>query len=209
MKIHAFALGPFRTNSYVVEDDTSGEALLVDPTIASESIYDEIVAHHWKIPVIVNTHGHVDHVYGDGYFKGKTGAQLAIHKDDAPWLETMGGAARFGLAMPAPVSADRLLSDGDTVTVGGLSFEVIHTPGHTAGGICLYSSQSSHDILISGDTLFAGSIGRTDLPGGDYDQLIDSIQRRLLVLPDDTIVYSGHGEATTIGEEKDSNPFLR
>jgi hydroxyacylglutathione hydrolase len=205
VNIRTFTMGPFATNTYLVEDEATGSAMLVDPTIASESIYDVITDNKLRVILVVNTHGHIDHTFGDAFFKAKTGAPLAIHEDDAPMLAAMKQQARmFGLEPPDAAQADRLLSDGEMIQVGDLSFKVIHTPGHTPGGICLYG----HGSLIAGDTLFAGSIGRTDLPGGDYDALIASIKRRLFVLPDETVVYSGHGEPTTIGEEKNSNPFL-
>ena len=206
MKVETFTLGPFQTNSYLVEDERTGEALLIDPTIDSESIYQRIAAGKLHVALIVNTHGHVDHVYGNAFFREHTGAPLAIHKDDVPWLSSLAEQARmFGLGSVATATADRVLDDGDVVTAGRFSFQVIHAPGHTPGGICLYG----HGVLFCGDTLFAGSIGRTDLPGGDYETLIGSIKHRLLVLPDETVVYSGHGEPTTIREEKRNNPFLQ
>jgi hydroxyacylglutathione hydrolase len=205
MRIHTFTLGPFQTNSYLLEDQASHTAILVDPTIGSESILHHIQTEHLQVPLILNTHSHVDHVYGNAFFKEKLGAQILIHAADAPALLSLKEhAMMFGLDVPPSPPADRLLQDGDTVTAGGLSFQAIHTPGHTPGGMCLYG----YNVLITGDTLFAGSIGRTDLPGGDYDTLMDSIRRRLLTLPDQTLVYSGHGDETTIGVEKKSNPFL-
>jgi glyoxylase-like metal-dependent hydrolase (beta-lactamase superfamily II) len=205
MRIHTFARGPFQTNTYLIEDETTGEALLVDPTMDSEDVADEIAERKLHVALIVNTHGHVDHVYGDAFFKRQTGAGLAIHATDVALLAGCAQQARmFGLATPAAAQADRLLADGDDIAFGASELLVIHTPGHTPGGICLYGD----GVLIAGDTLFAGSIGRSDLPGGDGDLLIESIQQRLLVLPDSTVVYSGHGESTTIGAEKRSNPFL-
>lgn len=205
MKIHSFACGPFQTNSYLVEDETSGEAVLIDPTLESEGILDVIGERRLRLTVIVNTHGHIDHVFGNALFKKRTGAPLAIHSADAAMLTLLGQQARlFGLPLPEMTGTDRLLADGDTVSAGTLALEVLHTPGHTPGGISLYTP----GVLFSGDTLFAGSIGRTDLPGGDYDMLIASIMQRLLALPHETVVYSGHGQPTTIGEEAASNPFL-
>jgi hydroxyacylglutathione hydrolase len=204
MKVHTFTSGPFQTNTYLVEDEGSAEAILIDPTIDAELLDDYITDNLLLVSEIINTHGHIDHTYGDAFFKSKTGATLAIHSADAGRLSATRDAATFGLKPPPPATADRLLQHGDVVAVGGLRFTVIHTPGHTPGGICLYG----HKALFAGDTLFAGGIGRTDLPGGDYDTLIDSITRLLLVLPGDTVVYSGHGKPTTIAREKRDNPFL-
>lgn len=206
MKIHTFACGPFQTNTYLVEDEGSGAALLIDPTLQSEGILAEIEQRALRLAVIVNTHGHIDHVFANAFFKEQTGAPLSIHSADAPMLATLAQQARlFGLPEPALAQADRLLEDGDTISAGALALRVPHTPGHTSGGVSLYSP----GVLFSGDTLFAGGVGRTDLPGGDWNTLLDSITSRLLALPDETIVYSGHGQPTTIGAEKRSNPFLR
>jgi glyoxylase-like metal-dependent hydrolase (beta-lactamase superfamily II) len=205
MKISTYTCGPFGTNTYLVEDEASKEALLIDPTIGSGRVGDEIRARGLALRLIVNTHGHIDHVFGNAFFVQQTGAELAIHTDDAWWLGALTKqAATWGLDTPGAVQPSRLLNDGDAVAVGALSFVVLHTPGHSAGGVCLYG----HGVLFAGDTLFAGGIGRTDLPGGDYDTLIDSIKRRLLTLPGETVVYSGHGEPTTIEQERQGNPFL-
>lgn len=206
MRIHSFTLGPFMTNTFVVEDEATGAAMLIDPTIGSERLYDMLMEQGLSLGLIVNTHGHIDHVYGNAFFREKTGAPLAIHRDDAPLLRSMGmQAVMFGLPMAPPSQADHLLVDGEDLRLAELSFRVIHTPGHTPGGVCLYG----HGVVLAGYTLFAGSIGRTDLPGGDYDALIESIKTKLLVLPQATVVYSGHGPETTIGEEKEHNPFLQ
>ena len=206
MKIHTFACGPFQTNTYLVEDEQTRSALLIDPTMDSGRVYDAILARRLSVALIVNTHGHIDHVYCDAYFSDKTGAVVAIHQADVPVLAASGKmAAMFGLKAPAPVVAGRVLAEGDSVAAGSLSFQVIHTPGHTPGGVCLYG----HGALFAGDTLFAGSIGRTDLPGGDHKMLITAITGKLLTLPGETIIYSGHGLPSTIAEEGAHNPFLR
>jgi len=154
------------------------------------------------------THGHIDHIGGLAEVKEGTGAEVVIHSEDAERLK--GGESRtmsslFGIAFKATPPADRLLEDGDSIDVGDLHFQVIHTPGHSPGGICLFG----HGILLSGDTLFNSGIGRTDFPGCSYSQILNSINTRLLVLPEETKVYPGHGPETTIGSEAQSNPFLR
>ncbi len=205
MRVHTFACGPFQTNTYVVEDESSRAVLVIDPTIESDAVLDDIASRQLHVAVIINTHGHIDHVFADAVFKRQTGAPLALHSADAPMLSHLTQQARlFGLPAPEQPAADRLLSDGDIVSAGQISLRVLHTPGHTPGGISLYAP----GVVFSGDTLFAGGVGRTDLPGGDMDALLRSIAERLLTLPDQTVVYSGHGRPTTIGEERISNPFL-
>ncbi|MCK5349187.1 MAG: MBL fold metallo-hydrolase, partial [Desulfobacula sp.] len=154
----------------------------------------------------INTHGHFDHVSANKRMKEATGAEIAIHPEDEPMLHELSQSAlMFGLSSENSPPADILLEDGDEVTFGEITLQVIHTPGHSKGGISLYTK--GH--LFSGDTLFSGSIGRTDLPGGDYDTLISNIREKLLIFDEDTIVYTGHGPETTIGNEKRMNPFLR
>ena len=156
--------------------------------------------------MIINTHGHFDHVSGNKALKKATGADLMIHPEDAPMLAQLSsGAAMWGMQSEDSPEPDKLLNDGDTVTVGSITFRVLYTPGHTPGGISLHADKS----VFVGDTLFAGSIGRTDFPGGDFNTLINSIHTKLFTLPDDVDVYTGHMEATTIGKEKRYNPFCR
>jgi len=159
----------------------------------------------YAVEYIINTHGHVDHIGANAEVKRATGAKLLIHKDDAKMLTS--SAANFSLFMGHPVTspaADELLAEGDEIKVGNLVLKVLHTPGHTPGGICLV-----HELTIfSGDTLFYGSIGRTDFPGGSYRTLIKSIKEKLMVFPDEAVVYPGHGPATSIGFERQYNPFL-
>lgn len=200
-----FERGPFLNNVYLLEDVRGREAWLIDPSIDSESILEEIARRGLRLSVILNTHGHLDHVYHNRLFKERTGAQIWIHADDVPLLEAVERqGAMFGVRVPSSPPPGRLLADGDRLRFADLEFEVLHTPGHTPGGICLYTP----GLLLAGDTLFAGSIGRTDLPGGSYGTLIRSIRSRLLPLPDATRVLSGHGPETTIGRERGANPFI-
>jgi glyoxylase-like metal-dependent hydrolase (beta-lactamase superfamily II) len=193
-------------NCFIVGCEETKEAAVIDPGADPARILDVIKKNNLTVKVIMNTHGHVDHVGANRIMKEKTGAQLMIHSLDVPFLDRVADtAAAWGLDAEDSPKPDRVLSDGDTVEVGKLSFKVIHTPGHTLGGISLLLN----GCVFVGDTLFAGSIGRTDLPGGDYDTLIRSIRTRLFALPDDTQVLPGHNQKTTIGQEKRYNPFVR
>ena len=205
MKVHGFIIGPLETNAYLVVDEGSREALLIDPGLESEGIYDVILAEGLNLAAIINTHGHFDHVCGNTFFKAKTGAPVLIHGEDVAIMRQAAEQARaFGFQVPAPPPPDRLLVEGDEVAMGESRMRVLHTPGHTPGGICLYGE----GLVLVGDALFAGSIGRTDLPGGSTELLLASIRSKLLSLPDATAVYPGHGPPTTIGAERSHNPFL-
>lgn len=167
------------------------------------------VINHCELSVkaIINTHGHVDHIGVNGELKQTTGAPLLIGLADAPMLpEPSGNLSLYLEKLVSSPKADRLLQDGDCVAFGEEILQIIATPGHTKGGLCLYSTDAG--VLFSGDTLFAGAIGRSDLPGGDSVELLESIKNKLMTLPDDTTVYPGHGNPTTIGEEREFNPFL-
>lgn len=212
LKIKQFVFNPFGECTYVIADEATGDAIVVDPGMADAAElkrFDDFVEqNHLSIKGIVNTHLHLDHCFGDNYVKDKYGVKVSAHIADAP----LGGAVaeqarRFGMRVNnSDVVIDAPLNDGDTITVGEDRLKVIHTPGHSPGGICLYSPTGK--LLIAGDTLFKGSIGRTDLEGGNHHQLVESVRKRLLTLPGDTLVLSGHGPATTIADEKASNPFL-
>jgi len=208
MILRTMPLGPLQANCFIVGCEETRQAAVIDPGGDVERILSALQKDHLKLSVIINTHGHFDHIGANKALKQATGAQLMIHKLDAPMLaHASQAAAAWGLRADESPSPDRLLNDGDTIDCGNLRFEVIHTPGHSPGGSCFYIPEEK--ALFVGDTLFAGSIGRTDLPGGDYDTLIRSIQTKLFILPDDTVVYNGHMELTTIGEEKQFNPFCR
>jgi hydroxyacylglutathione hydrolase len=193
-------------NCFILGCEDTREAVVIDPGDDADRILMILAKEKLTVKYLINTHGHFDHVGANRRMKEVTGAKLAIHPDDVPMLSELSrSAASFGLSAENSPEPDLLLNEGDTVSFGNITLKVIHTPGHSRGGISLYTP--GH--LFAGDTLFAGSIGRTDLPGGDYDTLIASIKEKLLVLPDDTVVYTGHGPETTIADEKRMNPFLR
>ena len=197
-------VGPLASNCYIVGSETTKEGMIIDPADEAEEILRGIEELGLEIKFIVLTHGHPDHVGALKEIKEATGAEIAIHSDDGEILRQQFLGFLFGLSHPEPPAPDRLLKGGDSIDIGDLHFSVLHTPGHTPGGICLLG----HGVLFSGDTLFNCGIGRYDLPGGDYNQLMDSLHTKLMVLPDDTIVYPGHGPETTIGAERRANPFL-
>ena len=211
LRIKQFIFNDFGESTYLITDEATKDAIVVDPGMASKDDYkrfDDFVKDNGiKVKQIVNTHLHIDHCFGINYVRDKYGVNVAAHVDDAPLGDQLSVQARmFGIPGDYKgVAIDVPLADGDVISVGKEKLYVIHTPGHTQGGICLYSPDGK--FLISGDTLFQHTIGRTDHPGGNHEQLVESVNNKLLTLPDDTLVLSGHGPATTIGEEKLHNPF--
>jgi glyoxylase-like metal-dependent hydrolase (beta-lactamase superfamily II) len=204
--IKSLAVGPIQANCFIIGCETTLAGAVIDPGGDADRILAEVTRANLRIDAIINTHGHFDHVGANRQLKAATGAELLIHPLDAPLLaqlERMAGA--FGLKADNSPDPDRSLEDGDTISVGELSFKVLHTPGHTPGGISLHTN----GCVFVGDTLFQGSIGRTDFPGGDFDTLITSIRTKLFTLDEQTTVYTGHGPETTIGAEKRYNPFAR
>jgi hydroxyacylglutathione hydrolase len=205
MLVETLVVGPLQVNCFIAACPETGAALVVDPGDEGVRILSRLRALGLELKTIVNTHGHFDHVGGNSLLQEETGSELLIHQADLPLLQRAEAhAAAYGLQTVASPAPTRILSGGENLRLGTLTFEVIHVPGHSPGGICLFTE--GH--LFSGDALFAGSIGRTDLPGGDYDTLIEGIRRRLLVLPEATVVHPGHGPDTTIGREKADNPFV-
>ncbi|MGB6688046.1 MAG: MBL fold metallo-hydrolase [Terracidiphilus sp.] len=208
MIMETYAVGPLQCNCTLLGDEEAGEAIVIDPGDEVSRIHRRLTELKLKLKQILITHAHIDHVGGALKLKRLTGAPIFLNENDLPQLKIMSAqAAWLGVPTPETAPPDAGLTDGLRVGLDRCPAEVLHTPGHTQGSICLHFAPMK--LVIAGDTLFAGSIGRTDLPGGDFNQIIDSIRTRLLALPDETKVLPGHGPATTIGEERQSNPFLQ
>jgi hydroxyacylglutathione hydrolase len=201
--IKKVVVGAWRANCYIVVSETTHQGFIIDPGDNPQAILEVVKANQWQIKWLIATHGHIDHIGAIGHLNAVLNAPLAIHAQDASALK---GDSRFFWGEPfgPPLKADRLLSEGDIIKVAEMRFQVINTPGHTLGGICLFG----HGLLFSGDTLFRGSIGSSNIGTGTRPQLIKSIIQNLLSLPPQTVVYPGHGTTTTIEEEKLHNPFL-
>jgi hydroxyacylglutathione hydrolase len=200
-------VGLIQTNCYLIGCEETKEGAVIDPGGDARRILAEVERQGLAIQYVLNTHAHFDHTEANGAIVQATGARLALHPKDRPLLEAAGGAALFGLQADPSPPPDLDLNEGDELEVGTLRLHVLYTPGHTPGHVSFY--EPDEGVLFDGDVLFYRGIGRTDLPGGSWPQLRDSIERVLFGLPDDTVVYSGHGPATTIGEEKRLNPWLR
>jgi len=205
MILKKLVVGSFESNCYIIGSESGKDGTIIDPGAEAEVILRKVKDLGLDIKHIVLTHGHIDHIGALKKVKEATGAEVAIHTDEAESLREQPLSTLFGLSHPTTPAPDRLLHDGDSIDIGDLHFLVLHTPGHTPGGICLLGE----GVVFSGDTLFNCGVGRTDLPGGSYSQLVNSLQTKLMALPDSTIVYPGHGPETTIGTERRGNPFLR
>jgi glyoxylase-like metal-dependent hydrolase (beta-lactamase superfamily II) len=208
MILETFPVGPLQCNCTILGDEEAGEAIVIDPGDEVTRIHRRLTALGLKLKQIIVTHAHIDHVGGALQLKRLTGAPILLNENDLPLLKMMDEQAGWlGIETPETAPPDAPLADGLLVGLERYPAQVLHTPGHTQGSVCLHFAPLK--LLVAGDTLFAGSIGRTDLPGGNPTQIIDSIQSRLLTLPDETKVLTGHGPATTIGAERRSNPFLQ
>lgn len=206
MEVEKLVLGAIQTNCYIVSEDQ--EALVIDPADEPEKILRALQRRGLTPVAMVATHAHFDHVLAAKALREKTGAPFYLHREDEPILKEMQERTMdfLGVSVGPPPKIDRYLEEDDVLEVGGYKLTVLHTPGHSPGGICLYDGKST---LFSGDTLFSGSIGRPDLPGGSYETLLRSIKDKLLTLDEEVVVHPGHGPSTTIGQEKKFNPFLQ
>ncbi len=205
MILETLPVGPYEANCYICAASKGGKAVVIDPGDDSARILRRAEALGLKFGCIILTHGHRDHTGALKALKEATDAEVAMHPSDADLLGDDFQAAMLGLRTPRPSQPDRLLRDGQEVVVGDLRLSVLHTPGHSPGSICL----AGDGAVFTGDTLFQAGIGRTDFPGGNYAEIMESIRIKLLSLPDDTKVYPGHGPPSTIGDERRHNPFLR
>ncbi len=208
MFLKRLVVGELETNCYLIGCKKTKKAVVIDPGGEEEVdlVLNFLQENNFDLKCIINTHGHIDHIAGNNLLKAKTEALLLIHRLDADML--VDANKNFSSFMGKEIyslPADKLLEEGDEISLGTLNLIVIHTPGHTPGGISLVLD----NIVFTGDTLFAGGIGRTDLPGGSYQDLIKSIKEKLLILGDDKIIYPGHGPDSTIGEERKTNPYLK
>lgn len=211
LQVKRLILNPFQENTYIIYDQ-SGDAIIIDPGCYSKSDFDEIKwfidSNSLTVKNLILTHGHIDHVLGIDKLKDEYKVSCIGHADDLPLIETSPKhGLMFGLSLEKAPVIDAFIKDGDKTTLGKSTIEVIHTPGHSLGGVCFFLPEEK--VLFTGDTLFNGSIGRTDLMGGDYNTLINSITTKIIPLGDDIKIYPGHGDSSTIGFERKNNPFLK
>lgn len=206
-----FTVNPFAMNCYVYWDEKTKEGVIIDPGAYADfeknEILDYIKANGINIKLILSTHGHVDHILGNDWAKKSFNSPLLMHKDDLPLIDNaLKQAEMFGVVFPQPPDPDKFIDENDDIKFGDTSFKILHTPGHSPGSVCFVDEKEK--VIFGGDTVFQGSIGRTDLWMGDTNILLDSIQNKIFKYPDDYIIYPGHMDETTIGEEKQFNPFL-
>ncbi len=205
MIIEMLEVGPFAENAYVIGCEETKEAVVIDPGAEPERILAAAAEHKLNVTRIINTHAHIDHIGAVEAIRKAKKAKFLLHETEAPFVAGYDQQCRFfGVRFGDKPTVDGFIAEGDVIEVGKLKATVLHTPGHSPGGLCF----NFGDCVFAGDTLFFGSIGRTDLPGGDYNTLISMINNKLMTLPPKTKVYCGHGPATTVGREKDGNPFL-
>jgi glyoxylase-like metal-dependent hydrolase (beta-lactamase superfamily II) len=210
MIVKQLEVGRLAVFCYIIGCEKTKRAALVDPAADTDRILAETASLGMAIDCIINTHAHPDHADANAALKIRYGIPIWMHRDEASMLSQAGPLMKLiGFAFEPSPPPDRLLEDGDELPIGSLALRVLHTPGHSPGGICLLCGGDPPPILLSGDTVFAGSVGRTDLPGGSYDALMASIRKRILPLPDDTRILPGHGPETTLARERASNPFFQ
>jgi hydroxyacylglutathione hydrolase len=198
-------VGPIQANCYILGCERTREAAVIDPGDEVDRILMTLAKEKLRCVCIINTHGHFDHSGANKRLKEATGGQLILHEADAPMVLNQAASGRmWGMKVENSPPPDRYVKEGDIITFGDVSLKVLHTPGHSPGGISLVTDR----VIFVGDTLFAGSIGRTDFPGGDYDGLLQSVREKIFTLADDVVIYSGHGPETTVGREKRTNPFF-
>lgn len=208
LSIVSLTLGPVMTNTYIIADDISGEAVVIDPADEGKRIAQEIEKRGWHLVSIWLTHAHFDHIAGSAELADNSSPMppIALHADDNQLWRIQGGAGFFGMEIDPGPEPTIELKHGQVLNVGEYQFQVLHAPGHTPGHVMFYNQDES--VLICGDVIFQGSIGRTDLPGGDYDTLIRSIKTEVMNLPDDTVLLTGHGPQSKVGVERQYNPFI-
>jgi len=209
IEIEALTVGPFQSNCFIVSCSETKEAVIFDAGDDAQQILSAVERLGVEVRAVVNTHAHLDHISAAAAVSESLGVPVLMHEAEMPIYEVVSAqAAMFGLPAPPTPPIDRFVTDGESIDIGRVRGEFLLTPGHSPGSVSIRFQGEAPERLIAGDVLFQGSIGRTDLPGGDYDTIIETLRSRFVPLPDDTIVYSGHGPETTIGEEKRSNPFL-
>jgi hydroxyacylglutathione hydrolase len=206
MNVKQLMVGPFQANCYIVGCETTNEGVIIDPGDEGARILAEVEAEELTIKYVLLTHAHYDHIAATDEVCRATDAPLAMHQGAWPLLKAGGGGALWGLPTPVYRQPDIWLNEGDQLSYGRYTFNVLYTPGHAPGHVTFY--EAKENVIFDGDVLFAGSIGRTDLPGGDYEVLMNSIHAKLLPLPPETVVYSGHGPPTTLARERTTNPWL-
>ncbi len=211
MKAKTFTINPFAMNCYVYWDEKTKDGVIIDPGVYEDfeknEILNYIIANRISIKLILNTHGHIDHIMGNDWAKKTFNVPLLMHKDDVPLIDkSMDQGAMFGVSFPQPPNPDKFIDESDKIEYGDTVFRVLHTPGHSPGSVCFVDEKEK--VIFGGDVVFSGSIGRTDLWMGDMDLLLDSVKNKVFRYDDNYVIYPGHMEETTIGEERENNPFL-